>query len=237
MVHETKFLIPVEKTPSVLAWVRENLDPDPHGHGLHRDEYLVQSIYFDTPEFHVFRKIGSYGRAKYRVRRYGNADWVFLERKMKRAGLVQKRRNTIDLSQLPQISALPDGKWYHDRLTLRKLQPRCYIQYARAARQKMTPDGMLRLTIDQALRFDIEVNRHWPATDGAPFLTEFAIVELKYRQLPALGKQMIETFNLNPGPASKYRMALRASALAPQVQGFIDEDEEAAAEHPKEQAA
>lgn len=226
MVHETKFLIPLEKAPAILAWAREHLQPDPHGHGPHRDEYLVQSIYFDTPEFHVFRKIGSYGRAKYRVRRYGTADWLFLERKMKRSGLVRKRRNTIDLVQLPEMATLPAAKWYRDRLNLRQLKPRCYIQYARTARQLMTPEGLLRLTVDQALRFDLEVNGAWPATEGEPFLAEFAILELKYRNLPGIAKKLIEQFNLNAGPASKYRMALRASKLAAQVQSLIVDDEE-----------
>jgi hypothetical protein len=220
MVHETKFLIPLEKAPLVLAFAREHLEPDPHGHGPHRDEYLVQSIYFDTPEFHVFRKHGSYGRAKYRVRRYGNADWLFLERKLKRQGLVRKRRTEIGLEELPAITKLPEAAWYRRRLDLRKLNPLMYIQYARAARMKLTAEGMLRLTVDQALRFDTEVNGEWPRTEGAPFLTEFAVLELKYLTLPSIAKKMIEEFNLSPGAASKYRMAIRASKLAPQALAF-----------------
>ena len=228
MVHETKFLIPLEKAPAILAFAREHLEPDPNGHGPHRDEYLVQSIYFDTPEFHVFRKIGSYGRAKFRVRRYGNADWLFLERKLKRQGLVRKRRTEIDLEELPQMAKLPNATWYRRRLDVRKLQPLMYIQYARAARLKMTAEGMLRLTVDQALRFDAEINGQWPRTEGAAFLTEFAILELKYLTLPSIAKKLIEQFNLNPGAASKYRMAIRASKLAPQALAFGDE---AAADH------
>jgi hypothetical protein len=227
MVHETKFLIPLEKVHSILGWAREHLEPDPHGHGPNSDEYLVQSIYFDTPEFHVFRKIGSYGRAKYRVRRYGNAAWLFLERKMKRAGIVRKRRSSIDLPALPEIKVLPDASWYFRRLEHRKLAPTCYIQYARVARQRMTNDGLLRFTVDQSLRYELHKGAEWPVTDGTPFLTEFAILELKYLQMPTLAKQIIEKFNLNPGPASKYRMALRASALAPQLESLVTEDEDA----------
>jgi hypothetical protein len=220
MVHETKFLIPLEKAAAVIAWARNQLEPDPNGHGPHRDEYLVQSIYFDTSEFHVFRKVGSYGRAKFRVRRYGNADWLFLERKMKRQGLVRKRRTSVDLVKLPGIGNLPDTAWYRRRLDVRKLAPTMYIQYARTARQKMTSDGMLRLTVDQALRFDADINGAWPITEGSPFLTEFAILELKYMQLPAIAKKLIEQFNLSAGAASKYRMAIRASKLAPRALSF-----------------
>lgn len=212
--------MPTERAATVLAWAREQMEPDPHGEGPHRDEYLVQSIYFDTPEFHVFRKLGSYGRAKFRVRRYGSADWLFLERKMKRQGLVRKRRTSVDLARLPEIGNLPETVWYQRRLSVRKLAPTMYIQYARAARQKMTSDGMLRLTVDQALRFDPDVNGEWPETEGSPFLMEFAILELKYMQLPAIAKKLIEQFNLSAGAASKYRLAIRASRLSARALSF-----------------
>jgi inorganic triphosphatase YgiF len=221
MVHETKFLIPLEKAAAILDWARHEMDGDPHGNGEHRDEYLVQSIYLDTPEFHVFRKIGSYGRAKYRIRRYSDENWLFLERKMKRAGIVRKRRTTIALDELPVFQNHANGLWYDRRLSLRQLKPMCYIQYHRVARQKMTSDGLLRLTMDRALHFNTNVSPWlWPGLGGTQFLAEQAILELKYPQspaLPALAKQIVTQFNLNPGPASKYRMALRASHLAPQV--------------------
>lgn len=225
MVHETKFLIPIEKAPAVLEWARQQMEPDPHGKGAHLDEYLVQSLYLDTPEWHVFRKIGSYGRAKYRVRRYSGESWLFLERKMKRGGLVRKRRTTINIQELPEFASLPAGQWYDRRLQLRQLAPMVYIQYDRVARQKMTSDGLLRLTMDRALHFNTEVKWHWPGRGGTPFLTEFAILELKYLQLPALAKKCIAEFNLTQGPASKYRMALRASHLAPQVLALMPNDE------------
>jgi len=220
MVHEIKFLLPLDKAESVLAWARRELDPDPHGNGDHSDEYLVQSIYFDTPQWHVFRKIGSYGRAKYRVRRYNDADWLFLERKLKRGGIVRKRRSEIGIAELPSLAQLAKAGWYDARLNLRQLLPTCYIEYHRVARQKITPEGMLRLTVDRALRFDTDVQLAWPAQRGEPFLKENAILELKYPRLPALAKRIIEEFNLNPGPASKYRMALRASKLAPHVEAL-----------------
>ncbi len=217
MVHETKFLIPAEKAAAVLAWARAQMEPDPHGHGPHGDEYLVQSIYLDTPQWHVFRKVSSYGRAKYRVRRYGSEPWIFLERKLKRGGIVRKRRTTIDLEALPTFNQLPDGQWYDRRLQLRQLVPTCFIQYERVARQKMTSDGLLRLTVDRALAFSAEVGWTWPQNGATPFLPESMILELKYLHMPALAKRCIADFNLNPGPASKYRMALRASSLAPQI--------------------
>lgn len=220
MVHEAKFLIPLEKAPAILDWARREMDADPHGNGAHRDEYLVQSIYLDTPQWHVFRKVASYGRAKFRIRRYSDEKWLFLERKLKRGGIVRKRRTTISLEELPVFKSLPDGQWYDQRLTLRQLVPTCYIQYERVARQKLTNEGMLRLTLDRALQFHTDVSWRWPNGGGKPVLHDKAILELKYPQemaLPSLAKRVIAEFNLNPGPASKYRMAIRASHLAPQV--------------------
>jgi VTC domain-containing protein len=230
MVHETKFLIPLDKAAAVLDWARREMDADTHGNGDHRDEYLVQSIYLDTSEWHVFRKIGSYGRAKFRIRRYSDENWLFLERKLKRGGIVRKQRTTIGLDELPAFKDHANGIWYDRRLSLRQLKPACYIQYHRAARQKMTSDGLLRLTLDRALHFNTDVTPWlWPGQGGTQFLADCAILELKYPQslaLPALAKRIVTEFNLNPGPASKYRMALRASQLAPQVMALTREDED-----------
>lgn len=221
MVHETKFLVPIETAPAILAWVRAHLEPDAHGRGAHSDEYFVQSIYFDTPQWHAFRKAGSFGRAKFRARRYGDADWLFLERKLKNEGLVRKRRSAIALDDLPRIENLPSAQWYHQRLALRGLVPVCYIQYERVARQTMTSDGALRLTVDRHFRFDTDVTLAWKNFDGgAAFLADTAIVELKYLRLPSLAKRLIEEFNLTPASASKFRIALRASRHASQIQQF-----------------
>jgi hypothetical protein len=91
----------------------------------------------------------------------------------------------------------------------------------------MTGDGLLRLTLDRALLFNTNVSPwFWPGAGGTQFLADRAILELKYPQslaLPALAKRIVTEFNLSPGPASKYRMALRASHLAPQVMALVSE--------------
>ena len=85
----------------------------------------------------------------------------------------------------------------------------------------MTSDGVLRLTLDRALHFNTNVTAwHWPDRGGQPVLQDKAILELKYPQelaLPALAKEVIAEFNLNPAAASKYRIAIRASPFGPQV--------------------
>lgn len=218
MVHEIKFLVPLDKAQPIIDWARARTDADPHGAGPHRDEYLVQSVYFDTPKWQVFHKHGSYGRAKYRVRRYNDLDWVFLERKMKREGLVRKRRSTLPIGDLPALDSREAAAWYRNRLSLRQLIPTCYIQYERVARLKQTNEGLLRLTVDRALKFKTDVSWQWPGRGGSDFLADLAILELKYATLPTLAKNLIEEFALTPAPASKYRFAMKSSHLAAQIE-------------------
>src|SRR4051812_42688804 len=94
-IYERKFVLPASLAPRVLAWARENMMPDPNG-GL--DGYTVTSLYLDTKDMAVLRKQGSFGRAKYRIRRYNDEGVICLERKMKRDGVVAKRRTFAHIS-------------------------------------------------------------------------------------------------------------------------------------------
>src|SRR5215207_2560757 len=93
---EIKFLVEPALATDIRSWARANLAPDPHGSGPFGDEYETSSIYFDTDAFDVLRRQGSYGRAKYRVRRYSRGDVVFLERKLRRPRIVAKRRTRVE---------------------------------------------------------------------------------------------------------------------------------------------
>ena len=86
-------------------------EPDPHGAGPDGDEYLTTSLYFDTEHFHVFQRRGSFGRSKYRIRRYGEADAAFLERKLREPTILAKRRTLVPLSGLEQLERAPAAVW------------------------------------------------------------------------------------------------------------------------------
>jgi hypothetical protein len=83
----------------------ERLIADPHGTGPHADEYRVSTLYLDTAGRDVFHRRGSYGRSKYRVRRYGDEPRVFLERKLRTASRLAKRRTDIPLDELTLFKA------------------------------------------------------------------------------------------------------------------------------------
>ena len=68
---EIKFLLDPATAAGVADWARANLAPDPNGTGAWGDEYLTTSLYFDNASYDVFHRRGSFGRSKYRIRRYG----------------------------------------------------------------------------------------------------------------------------------------------------------------------
>ena len=55
---------------------------------------------------------------------------------------------------------------------------------------------------------------------GFPLIDGHCIVELKYRvEIPALFRQLVETFTLAPSPVSKYRIGLGVLDYAPLTAG------------------
>src|SRR5262245_9919134 len=120
---EVKFEVDAEMAARIRDRARSLFSADPFAAGPHADEYLTSTLYFDTADHKVFRRKGSYRRAKHRVRRYGAADLVFLERKLRTPELVGKRRTTVRAVDLPLLAAPTidhswEGRWFQERLLL-----------------------------------------------------------------------------------------------------------------------
>ena len=224
---EIKFLVQSDAAERIRAWARAHLSADPHGTGVHGDEYRTTSLYFDTAEHDVFHRRGSFGRGKYRIRRYGDDETIFLERKMRQATVLAKRRTRTSVEALsylarPSIDWAWSGSWFHRRLTARRLRPVCQVTYHRMARTFVRDGVVMRLTLDTDLRARAVREVRFRRGVGAPVLTTppaenvDAILELKFTgPAPALFRQLVEQLGLNPQPASKYRLA--ASALDPSL--------------------
>jgi hypothetical protein len=217
---ELKFLVPSAVAVQIRDWSRANLAADPYGSGQHQDEYIIHSIYFDTQDFDVYHRRGSYGRSKFRIRRYGEAETIFLERKLRTNGMLTKRRSTVTVADLekllpPQTNGSWTGSWYHRRLLLRQLKPVCQIGYHRTARVLMSPTGPVRLTVDDQVRAaPVDSIRFRHGDDTRTLLQDQTIVELKYRlEVPQVFKLLIEEFALTPARMSKYRLAARQLGL------------------------
>ena len=212
--REIKFIISNELGLQIREWARANLEPDPHGGGPFGDEYLTTTIYFDTPDLDVWQRRGSFGRAKYRIRRYGDAGLVFLERKLRRPRLVIKRRTRIPVADLDQLDAPPSerwpGAWFSRRLAKRGLRPVCRLSYRRTARQVSLNGTPARLTLDEQLQALSTTDTAFSENTKLPVLTGSTILELKYRgDLPPLFRQLVEEFGLSLRTVSKYRLSMK----------------------------
>lgn len=222
---ELKFLIAPDKVEPLRDWARRHLQADPHGTGSEGDTYEINSLYFDTGRFDVFHGNGSFGRSKYRVRRYNGDARVFLERKTKTRTWVSKRRSLVPIEQLPLLEerepdSLWQGFWFHRRLLGRNLQPVCQINYLRTARIGTAEGHPVRMTLDRDLRACVITNQcyHQGYNDGAAGESLGGpawIMELKYRHtLPALFKQLVSDLAPVPQRLSKYRLAITTLGLA-----------------------
>lgn len=220
IVHEVKFLLDAEASAQICTWARAHLLPDPHGAGRFDDQYAITSLYFDTAARDVFNKRGSYGRSKYRIRRYGEAPRVFLERKLRTTARLAKRRTLVSIDDIQVLeSSLADvpatSSWFHRRLNARRLAPVCQVSYRRTARVGHTPEGPVRLTMDDDLSATRVDGIGFVPGGGVSLMPGATIMELKYGpQLPALFKQLIEEFGVSARSASKYRRAAEALGVA-----------------------
>ena len=219
-VQEMKFVISPEQADAIREWSRIRLSPDPHAGGAAGDEYRVTSLYLDTDDLAVFERRGSYGRSKYRVRRYGENERIFLERKLKTRNRVGKLRSIAGIDEIAMLerSETPRkwaGHWFHQRVQARLLHPVCQISYSRMARMGLSAGGPIRLTVDQDLRA-VPVDRYAfaPVDDGVVLSPDQRILELKYKlEIPGLFKELMQTFDLKPQASSKYRLAVAALDL------------------------
>ncbi len=217
---EIKFLVTPAIAAQIRDWAHGRLSPDPNASEKSDGSYQITSLYFDTEQFDVFHRKGSFGRSKYRIRRYGQSEIVFLERKLKTRGLLTKRRSIIKLDELERLaSESPErgwpGFWFHRRFLARRLEPVCQISYHRTARVAMTRYGPIRLTLDENLRGLPVTGLGFGEGEGRLLSEDRIILELKFRyEMPVLFKYLAEEFALNPQPVSKYRLAVAALGLA-----------------------
>jgi len=218
-VLELKFVLAPEQVEPVSAWLRSELAPDPHAG--EDDRYLVHSLYFDSEDLRSFHREDGRDALKYRVRRYGSEQLVFVEEKRKRRGRVTKQRSQIPLAELARLSnvdpqAAWSANWFCTRVQEGALRVRCQIAYERLARIAVVNGESLRATLDRGIRCAPDPSLGFADLNGGG-VHELApvILELKYpTALPLPFKHLIRRFGLSPRPISKYRSAILACGLA-----------------------
>ncbi len=214
--REAKFLIDASLRPKIVEWSRANLEADGHGSGVFADEYNTASLYFETETFDVYCKKHSYGRSKFRIRRYGLSDTIFLERKFRTERLLAKRRTTVPVADLERLATSDldptwPGYWFHRRILLRRLRPLIQMSYERVARVGTSSTGPVRMTIDTNLRVLPMPDRAFIPGVGLPLIEDKSIIEIKYRrEIPAVFRRLAEEFGIEIQKVSKYRLGLTA---------------------------
>jgi hypothetical protein len=218
--YELKFLLTEDQAAAAADRVRARLAPDPHAEAALGGAYRTTSVYTDTPRFDVLRRTGDYATSKCRVRRYGAAGPVFLERKDKDGNRVRKCRATVPADDLAILSRrhAPDGwvgEWFHRQLAERELAPVCRITYERVAFMGAAEGGTVRVTFDRNIRG--EAAGGWElrtVADTPELLPGFVVCEFKFRvALPLMLKEVVEALALTPTTVSKYRRFCRATGL------------------------
>lgn len=214
--YELKFLLDRASAAPIEGWARTRLSLDSHGDAALNGAYRITTLYLDTPALDVYHRTRSYGRRKFRIRRYGLMSTLFLERKTKSRDRVAKRRTETPAADLARLAAPLNGAWpgdwFHQRIATRGLAPAGQISYCRTALVGECHEGPLRLTLDR----DIQgvVTSAWSlggGDDGRPLLADHVILELKFlRALPLPFKELVRDFRLNPVAISKYRLCREA---------------------------
>jgi hypothetical protein len=217
---ELKFTVTIDVAAQILEWARERMEPDPYASG-DNDAYRITTIYLDTEEFDVYKRRGSYARSKYRVRRYGESNVVFLERKL-RTEQVSKRRSVVDIGDISKLHDVEmhkgwPGHWFHRRIANRGLNPVCQISYLRSALVAPSDNGPIRLTVDSDITGIPNDKFHFDSgKKGVLLTTDYRVVELKFlREVPALFSMLLNDFQLQRSTHSKYRRVATLLGLAP----------------------
>ncbi|TWU48516.1 VTC domain protein [Rubripirellula tenax] len=223
---ELKYTLDAHLSCEVRRWAREHLGVDRHCNASLGDSYDVNTLYLDTPEMDLFHRTGEIGRAKHRIRRYGDDSTLWIETKRKKANVVRKNRSATSEDEV--VRRLTDdseptlwcGDWFVSRIAERRLQPTVQVHYRRFARTSTLGGESLRLTIDSHLQASPANGWQVAASSDNANRTaridtaDIEILELKFlNQMPHLFKELLRTFAIPATGFSKYRAAVERSGL------------------------
>lgn len=220
--YEYKFVIDAESAVGVLERARQVMHCDPYADPDLDGCYWVHTTYMDTKRLDVLQRKPGFRRDKYRVRRYGDGDTIFIERKSRIGNRVRKRRvavNGLDTSLHPDGLYSLDGEadWFARDLQRCKLRPTAAVHYLRSAFVLDTERGRLRLTVDSKLVG--HCHSDWlPPYDpqGSPLLEASRVLELKFTgTVPPLFRDFMREFELKCRSVSKYRIGGASCGILP----------------------
>jgi hypothetical protein len=217
--YEVKFNLPDDAARRLESALHARMAVDPHADSP-TGSYRVTTLYFDTPDFAMYRKAPGYRTSKHRIRRYGDALEAYLEWKSKRGRRVRKRRTAASIGELSRLAFAADesdrdGAWFAHRLAAKGLVPACRVEYERVALCGHASGGPIRATFDRRLcgSASLAIDQDGPLS---PLPIDGTIVEFKFADaMPALFREAIACFGLAETAASKYRACIDVLGLGP----------------------
>lgn len=184
-----------------------------------RGEYMVRSLYFDTPGDRALReKIdGVDRREKFRIRRYGgNTELIRLEKKEKAHGLCYKQVVPLEKGEVSAIASGDIGWMSRDtrplvvelysKMTGQLLRPKTLVDYIREP--FVYPAGNVRVTLDRDIRTGLYSTDFF--SDTLPTIAagdEIALLEVKYDKfIPDFIVDILQLGNRRASACSKYAL-------------------------------
>lgn len=212
--HEWK----IEVSGTDLLVLRQRLScvlkPDPHAVD---GQYLIRSLYFDTPEDKALREKldGVSRREKFRIRYY-NADTscIHLEKKSKLAGLGRKDMAVLTPEQAQSIvngelswmagSEAPLIVELYSKMRTQRLRPKTIVDYTREP--FVYSPGNVRVTLDYNIRTGLSCTDFLnTACPTIPVPDSPAILEVKWDAfLPDAVRDLVQLPGRRSSAFSKY---------------------------------
>ena len=190
------------------------LKPDPHAVN---GQYLIRSLYFDTPEDKALREKldGVSRREKFRIRYYnGDTSCIHLEKKSKIAGLGRKATAVLTPEQAQKIvdgdlswmagSEAPLIVELYGKMRTQRLRPKTIVDYTREP--FVYSPGNVRVTLDYNIRTGLSctdfLNANCPTI---PVPDSPAILEVKWDAfLPDAVRDLVQLPGRRSSAFSKY---------------------------------
>ncbi len=234
--YEFKYRVPLALVDRISDYVASYCEMDYYSKISKDGFYLINSLYMDSPSFHIFQRQESleFDYSCFRIRAYG-ADPkppYYFESKQKIGDFCKKRRAKVPIENFGDLIEAP---WkvqgfdpYRDRnlvdflekVQTFNLEPRVLTQYRRRAFLSTT-DDYARVTFDRDLRLqdehlynihpNEELMRHYDHQDTFmdPHSGRNVILELKCeRKIPVWMISMVRTFQLTHYRFSKFYSAM-----------------------------
>jgi hypothetical protein len=224
--HELKYLLSEDAADALSRALPPFCERDAHTAGATDHQYVVSTLYFDTPGRALYwaSRMEHPHRLKVRVRAYETGP-VYLEVKRKARGFIQKSRAAIPRDRWPERlagsmpgDATPAERDFRAQIDRHLLEPVVLVRYRREAWLGAF-DDYARVTIDRqvechpqsALSLDADTPRLWPIDDSRSMLgiRRGVVVELKASMaVPLWMARLVSRLELWRQSFSKYCVSL-----------------------------